>query len=80
MTPDAFVTAEQLAEEYKVPREAILQILDKADVWPIAKVLNRGPATERYPNGAPKGGRPKMAFSPSIARQATERGIELVYG
>jgi hypothetical protein len=80
MPEDAYVTAEQLAEEFKIPREAVLQILDKASVWPIAKVLNRGLATEQHPNGAPKGGRPKMAFNPSTARRAVESGIETMYG
>lgn len=80
LPPDAFITAEQLAEEFKIPREAVLQILDKASVWPIAKVLNRGAATEEHPNGAPKGGRPKMAFNPRDARTAISHGVETMYG
>jgi hypothetical protein len=79
MSRDQYVTAEELSEEYMIPREAILQLLDKAEVWPIAKALNRGKPTPEEPNGAPSGGRPKMAFEPSAAREALERGIENKY-
>jgi hypothetical protein len=75
----SYITADSLSEEYKVPREAILQILDKAGVWPIAKVLNRKPARDGSSVGKPMGGRPKMAFDPQAARAALELGIEEMY-
>lgn len=80
LPPDSFVTAESLAEEYKVPREAVLHILNKSSVWPIAKVLNRGAPTIGCPDGTPKGGPPKMAFEPQEARRSIERGIDDMYG
>jgi len=73
---DSYITADQLSEEYKIPREAILQMLDSENVWPIAKVVNRKLPTEGHPTGVPIGGRPKMAFDPEGARAAIDAGIE----
>jgi hypothetical protein len=74
LDPGAFVTAEQLSDEFKIPREAVLQILDKAMVWPTAKLLNR------KASGQPAGGRPKMAFDATAARLAIEAGVDQLYG
>jgi hypothetical protein len=80
LEPGEYVTAEALAEEFKIPRELVLRILDHAKVWPIAKVLNREPSADGIGLGLRKDGRPKMAFASAIARGAVESGIEAVYG
>ena len=80
LASEAFQTAEQLADIYKIPRETVLQILDKHSVWPIAKVLNRGEVTNEHPHGKPMGGRPKIAFNPEEAKRALDLGVEEFYG
>lgn len=76
---DSYITAEELASEYRVQREVVLKILDKAGVWPIAKVINRQPSEEYGTPGKTRGGRPRMAFEPQLAREAMDLGIEDLY-
>jgi hypothetical protein len=68
-----------LADEYKLTKEVVLLILDKATVWPIYKVINRGAITEQHPHGIPLGGRPKMGFATQAAKAAVDSGLESLY-
>lgn len=70
-----YMTAEQLAAEFKLNKEAVLFLLNYSNVIPIAKITN----SNLYPNGKPVGGRPKLVFDPEIARKAITEAIEEKY-
>lgn len=75
-----YVTAEDISEREAIPRESVLKILDGAQVWPIAKIINRGQPSTAHPKGKPLGGRPRLAFDPDSAKTAVLAGIEEMYG
>lgn len=76
MKKEQYLTSEQLAEEFRMTKESVLQILDQRCIRPIAKIANRNPPTDTNPTGSIKGGRPKLAFDPNIARLAISESIE----
>jgi hypothetical protein len=80
MSKEEYLTGEQLSEEFRMTKEATLQILDSKNIKPIAKIVNRGPSTFSNPQGTIKGGRPRLAFNPQDARRALAESVEQKHG
>lgn len=70
---EQYITITQLASEFRMTREAITGLLDSKKVMPIAKIMNR------TTDGKLKDGRPKLAYSPEIAKKAIEEAVEEKY-
>lgn len=80
LSKNQYVTSEELASEFRMTKENLISILESKSIEPIAKIISREEPDSEHELGKPRGGRPKLAFSPSAARFALMSGVEERYG